>query len=849
MLCMSDKSVTKTLDWPNHREGSKPSDPIRFEEGVDDEGACLNCGCFCTDPEVESCQCANEGCEDCGCGMPMHGEEEDITKKIVCPNCEGKKKLNYGLGFGGDCNTCDGTGELTVSWDGKRWVLASGDVSDTSEPEDISSDQTLECPECGAQPLPNAIQRQVCDYCGTPYIVKQKEEEEGAAQDKDVEIAQQIVEELVHDFYHPENVDAARVNQMMTDWDFLIDTGLITLLQEPNVDKEVADFYAQSIKDNANVEIGNDTNFEQGDETYATDAGSGATSGEGWEGQGADNQQLNPTNEQNISPFTESQFVPTGSQIRYPSPKKEAQYDMSYSVTEGDNAGEIEQTSETYNTQDYWKPVETPQWAGMQPAGKGEEDTCPNCGSNNLRDEYNDYSVAESCSVCGFRRVYNNGWHTTNEGSSAMKKEYEMSDVTCPSCSSLNIGLNKEGTELVCNDCGNKLPVEKGEEELYSAGDIDEDAEAEYVPYCGYGCCPRECECGDCEACSVGIPKEELRDPRVDPDEKGKEKEKQLSPEAQKIAGMDKASVKARESKKPKLEVNVSDKVSILGKTGSGKTNLIKVLMSDILKDYDFVLLDSIGNFAEYEGKENVEYHQVTPSDTNTVDDIIYKALERGNCMVVIDEVDRYQTKKGTMLNELVNLGRNYEVGGIFAARRTADVDKDILSNSPFIFVFQHILPQDLDVLIDWFAQPEATFRDLQEYEAILFKNGEEVWKGKVPEKPTTTPKGKPNLPKKPKGQGSEKEKGKEKPTDDKEKEPEQPEAAGGKPTEPDEEKEKGAPELPTPPGEIPEEEPEPTHEFESQKEEGAFVCQYDNKAFKFEKDFIKHVNSHVTSV
>jgi energy-coupling factor transporter ATP-binding protein EcfA2 len=583
--------------------------------------------------------------------------------------------------------------------------------------------------------------------------------------------------------------------------------------------------------------------LEQGDESY----GSGASQGQGWEGQGGgtENQQLNPTTEQNISPFTQSQFVPTGSQIRYPTPKKEAQYDMSYSVTEGDNAGEIEQTSETYNTQDYWKPVETPQWAGMQPAGKGEEDTCPNCGSNSLRDEYNDYSVAESCSVCGFRRVFGpSGWKTTNEGSSMMKKEYEMSDVTCPSCSSLNIGLNKEGTELVCNDCGNKLPVEKGEEELYSAGDIDEDAEAEYVPYCGYGCCPRECNCEDCEACSVGIPKEELRDPRVDPDEKGKEKEKQLSPEAQKIAGTDKASVKAKESKKPKLEVNVSDKVSILGKTGSGKTNLIKVLMSDILKDYDFVLLDSIGNFAEYEGKENVEYHQVTPSDTNTVDDIIYKALERGNCMVVIDEVDRYQTKKGTMLNELVNLGRNYEVGGIFAARRTADVDKDILSNSPFIFVFQHILPQDLDVLIDWFAQPEATFRVLQEYEAILFKNGEEVWKGKVPEKPTTTPKGRPNLPKKPKG--SEKEKGKEKPTGDKEKEPE---AAGGKPTEPDEEKEKGAPELPTPPGEIPEEEPEPTHEFESQKEEGAFVCQYDNKAFKYEKDFINHVNSHVTSV
>lgn len=128
---------------------------------------------------------------------------------------------------------------------------------------------------------------------------------------------------------------------------------------------------------------------------------------------------------------------------------------------------------------------------------------------------------------------------------------------------------------------------------------------------------------------------EELRDPRIEP-EKDKGKEPELSPEAQKITGTDPASQKAKEKAKPKLEVDVSDKISILGKTGSGKTNLIKVLMSDILKDYYFVLLDSIGNFAEYEGKENIEYHQVVPSDTNTVDDIIYKALERGDCMVCV---------------------------------------------------------------------------------------------------------------------------------------------------------------------------------------------------------------------
>jgi energy-coupling factor transporter ATP-binding protein EcfA2 len=250
----------------------------------------------------------------------------------------------------------------------------------------------------------------------------------------------------------------------------------------------------------------------------------------------------------------------------------------------------------------------------------------------------------------------------------------------------------------------------------------------------------------------LGDPREREKDRSSEPDDKISE----LSPEAQKIVGVDPASQAERQADKPKLEVDVSDKTTILGKTGSGKTNLIKVLMSDILKDYQFVLLDALGNFSEYDGQSNVDYHQVSPSDTAEVDQIIYSALEKGNCMVVIDEVDRYDTKKGTMLNELVNVGRNYGVGGIFAARRTADVDKDILANSPYIFVFQHILPQDLDVLIDWFAQPEETFRDLQEYEAILFHDGDQIWQGVVPEKPTTKPTSRPPLPKKPKSKSKE---------------------------------------------------------------------------------------------
>jgi len=539
------------------------------------------------------------------------------------------------------------------------------------------------------------------------------------------------------------------------------------------------------------------------------------STGEGWEGQSQDNlsQQLNPTTEQNISPFTQSQFVPTGSQITAPTSKGE-----------GD--------SEDINPDAYLLF------------------NCPKCGFGfAMGPNEQDETIKQKqwiCVMCDYAYPVDDeedllelemGIDDDDDGEvPAIKKEDPSLWVEpCPSCE--GSGRN-EVSGRPCTYCKGKGKIPKYEE----GGDIDDTTLEDSPDACQ--CCPDEdCGCGDCGYCEreplpwTDLDEEEVKDPRIDKD-KDKEKGADLSPEAQKIAGTDPATVEAKSREKPKLEVDVSDKITILGKTGSGKTNLIKVLLSDILKDYQFVLLDALGNFAEYDGQPNIDYHQVSPADTAGVDEILYSALERGDCMVVMDEVDRYQTKPGTMLNELVNVGRNYNVGGIFAARRTADVNKDILANSPYIFTFQHILPQDLDVLIDWFAQPEEVFRDLQEFEAILFHNGEQMWVGKVPEKPTTKPTAKPTPPKKPKGK--DKEKGKE------------PEPGPEKGKEPSEPKEKGPPTPPSgegkepevPPEEEPEEEPEP-EEPEAEKEEGAFKCDQCGKTFKWQKDFLNHMVVH----
>jgi DNA helicase HerA-like ATPase len=182
-----------------------------------------------------------------------------------------------------------------------------------------------------------------------------------------------------------------------------------------------------------------------------------------------------------------------------------------------------------------------------------------------------------------------------------------------------------------------------------------------------------------------------------------------------------------------KLKVKIEDGIVILGRRGSGKSNIIRYLVKGPLKSYKFVVLDVVGSLKSLEGQPNVEYYVVNPRRTQDVNKIINKVLEERNKMLVSDEIDRFDYMRTSALNDLVNIGRNYGVGYIVAARRTATVSKDFLSNAEFSFVFQHILPQDLEVLREWYNIDEQILRNLKAHEVILFHGAEPIWRGMVP--------------------------------------------------------------------------------------------------------------------
>jgi energy-coupling factor transporter ATP-binding protein EcfA2 len=221
------------------------------------------------------------------------------------------------------------------------------------------------------------------------------------------------------------------------------------------------------------------------------------------------------------------------------------------------------------------------------------------------------------------------------------------------------------------------------------------------------------------------------------------------------------------------LNIQVQDGIISLGKRGAGKTTLVEFLIESLSPDFHFAILDVVGNLAKYKDFPNVKYFLINPHNQKEVNDAIVDALAEGGLMLVLDEADRYSLRDKSVLSDAINIGRNYLVGYIATARRTANIDKDFLSNADWAFLFKHTLPQDIDVLIEWFSVAEDDFKQLQRFEFILFHGDEPVFKGRIPYEGegTETKGGQPPIVEKIRGKEPET---KEKPPEEPEQPPEE---------------------------------------------------------------------------
>ena len=171
------------------------------------------------------------------------------------------------------------------------------------------------------------------------------------------------------------------------------------------------------------------------------------------------------------------------------------------------------------------------------------------------------------------------------------------------------------------------------------------------------------------------------------------------------------------------FNIDYDDGIVILGKRGSGKTTLIKQIVKNMPRK---VIIDIINNLHSLYNKDmHDRYFLANPHTTD-----VYLADVKSNSYLILDEADRiYYSER---LQELINLGRNWNIGYVASARRTANINKDYLANAKHLFIFKHKLPQDVKMLTEWIGDEINIVMNLKQYEFCYFINEEYIGKYKL---------------------------------------------------------------------------------------------------------------------
>lgn len=144
-----------------------------------------------------------------------------------------------------------------------------------------------------------------------------------------------------------------------------------------------------------------------------------------------------------------------------------------------------------------------------------------------------------------------------------------------------------------------------------------------------------------------------------------------------------------------------SDKAVIIGHSGSGKTTLLRYMIKHLSYSPMFVI-DTANQLSyvpyynytgttkckdERKGLHCLKLHTDAELET-LVDKLNHKT---GKFFLVIDEVDRF-TGPSSLTPEVklwLEEGRNFDRGGIFTVRRVGFLNKSILGNSHYLYLFK----------------------------------------------------------------------------------------------------------------------------------------------------------------
>jgi len=194
-----------------------------------------------------------------------------------------------------------------------------------------------------------------------------------------------------------------------------------------------------------------------------------------------------------------------------------------------------------------------------------------------------------------------------------------------------------------------------------------------------------------------------------------------------------------------------TDRVAILGRTGSGKTTFAGWLLSGSSFDTQpWVIINTksdpfLNEIAMIEGVQEISVYDTPgekglyivsplPAEREELDAFFYRIWEKQNCGVYIDE--GYMIERTDGLNALLTQGRSRRIPMIVLSQRPAWITKFVFSEADFFSLFQLTRREDRKAATD--IIPVSIDYRLAEHCSFWYNvsKNEVVQLGPVPDKP-----------------------------------------------------------------------------------------------------------------